>query len=92
MAMRTPPRRSEISAYVDATGKWETIAIIPPTSDHTAEAISTFIAHSINDIHEHGELLVSAMNALDDILREGLTFSTEQTADRIVDRIKKVYS
>ena len=40
--------RSEIVAYVEASGRWETVAVIPPTSGASAEALATFIARVVN--------------------------------------------
>lgn len=81
---------SEISAYVEASGEYEVVAIIRPTSGASSEALATFIVNLINDNQNNGHLLSDAMATLQLILEEDrLTFSSEQAADAIVNRIRK---
>jgi hypothetical protein len=82
--------RSEILAYVEASGAWETVADIRPTAGASAETMALFICDIINDNQKSKTLLQEAMEALELCLEEeGLTFSSEQAADSVVTRIKK---
>jgi hypothetical protein len=80
---------SKIQAYSDASGKWEIVAIIPPTPGLTPETLAEFIANIINANQKNQDLLRSAMKALEDVIEEGITFSTEQAADSVIAQIKK---
>jgi hypothetical protein len=80
---------SEILAYVEASGAWETIAEIHPTSGYSAEIIAAYICNLINDNQHNKSLLQEAMDALQMCMEtERLTFSSEQMAERIVTRIQ----
>lgn len=80
--------RSEIAAYVEASGKWETVAVIPHTPGASAETLAEFIMGIINDSQKNRDLLRDATRALEAVMEEGLTFSTEQDADAILKRVK----
>jgi len=81
----------KIVAYVEASGRWETVAVIPPTSGAMPEALANFITRQVNDRQECADLLLDAMSVLEEILGDGqLDFSTEHDADRVVGRIKKI--
>jgi hypothetical protein len=83
--------RSEITAYVEASGKWEIIAEIRHTSGASAETMATFISKIVNENQERQRLLLDAMAALQTCLDEdSLTFTSEQAADRVISNIKKV--
>lgn len=83
---------SEITAYVEASGEWEVVSIIRSSSGASAETMATFICDIINDAQKNQGVLQEAMEALQTCLEEdGLTFSSEQTVDRIMARIKKHY-
>jgi hypothetical protein len=84
--------RSEIAAYVEASGRWETVADILPTSGASAEALATFITRLVNATQQNKDLLRDAMRALEAVMTEGLTFATEQEADSVVAGIKRVIS
>jgi len=80
---------SEILAYAEASGAWETVIQIYPTSGHSAETIATFVCGLINDNQRDKSLLEEAMDALQQCLEtERLTFSSEQMAERTVARIQ----
>jgi hypothetical protein len=79
----------ELSAYVDASGQWEPIAFVQPTSDADARALGEFIVSLVNERQRDGDLLQAAFDALGGVLEQGLTFSTEQDADRVVETLKR---
>lgn len=81
--------RSEITAYVEASGEWETILTVHPTSGDSAEVVAGYIAAIMNEHQSKADLLREAMKALELCLGEDrLTFTSEQAADRVVTRIK----
>jgi hypothetical protein len=82
--------RSEITAYVEASGHWETVAVVPPTSGASAEAVATFIVRLINAAQQNRDILRDAMEALEGVMNDGLNFTTEQTAEHVIISIKKV--
>lgn len=80
---------SEIQAYVEASGEWETVAIVNPTSGVSTECLANYICNLINKDREHNILLIDAMNTLELFLtEEQRTFTSEQAAESIVARIK----
>jgi hypothetical protein len=80
---------SAITAYVEASGTWETVATIHTTSGNGAETLATFICNLINDTQKNKSLLQEAMDALQLCLEEDrLTFSSEQAVDHAVARIR----
>ena len=80
---------SEIVAYVEASGEWETILTVHPTSGASAEVVAAYVAAIINEHQSRIDLLQEAMTALELCLEEdSLTFSSEQAADHAVTRIK----
>lgn len=85
--------RSEIAAYVEASGEWETILTIHPTSGASAEVLANYVAAIVHEHQAKADLLQEAMTALELCLEEDrLTFTSEQAADRIVTRIKATVS
>ena len=81
--------RSEITAYVEASGEWETILTVHPTSGDSAEVVAAYVAALINEHLGKADLLQEAMKALELCLEEArLTFASEQAADRVITRIK----
>lgn len=81
--------RSEIKAYVEASGNWEVVAEVRNTSGASAETMATFLCNLINDNQKDRSLLLAAMDALQTCLNEANhTFASEQEADRVVQRIK----
>ena len=81
--------RVEITAYVEASGKWETILTAHQTSGDGAEAVATYVTAIINQYQSKADLLQEAITALQSVMDEGLNYSTEQAADRVLTSIKK---
>lgn len=82
--------QSEIRAHVEASGNWETVAVIRQTTGVSAEAMAEFICYLINDNQKNKSLLLDAMAALESCLEESkLTYSSEQAADSVLHRIKE---
>jgi hypothetical protein len=79
-------------AFVEASGKWKTIALVKKTPGASAETAAAYIAGLVNDMHENGDVLQSALEALEAIVDEGLNFSTEQDADIVIRRLKNRYA
>ena len=82
--------RSEIIAYVDASSRWETVAVIPPTSGASAEVLANSIVCLVNATRQNEDLLRHAMEALEAVMNDGLNFTTEQTAEHVISDIKQV--
>jgi hypothetical protein len=82
--------RSEILAFAQKSGNWESIAVIQPGSGVSPRRLAEFIAGLVNDCQLNGPLLDHAREALEMLLRAGLNFSTEQDAEAIIARIKKL--
>jgi hypothetical protein len=82
--------RSEIMAYVEASGQWETVAVVPPTSGASAEAVASFIVRLVNAAQQNRDILRDAMAALEAVMNDGLNFTTEQAAEHVIISIKKV--
>lgn len=80
----------EIKAYVEKSSKWETIVEVHSSSDASADALSSYISGVINESQTWQELLEEAKAALELIEAEGITFSSEHAADRVLSRIKKL--
>src|SRR6266851_1772305 len=81
--------RSDIEAYVEASGEWETILTVHPTSGACAETLANYVASIMNEHQSKTDLLQEAMMALELCLEdERLTFTSEQAADRAVTRIR----
>lgn len=83
------PHRSDLNAYVEASGKWETVAVIQPTSGASAEMLADFIIGQINNINQNKDLCSDALEALESILQDGINFSTEQAADLVLKRAQQ---
>ena len=82
---------SEILAYVEASGAWEVIAEVRPTAGASSETAAAFIARVVNTNQQNQSALRDAMEALELCLEEdGLTFSSEQAAERSVNAIRKL--
>jgi hypothetical protein len=86
------PDHSEITAYVEASGQWETVAVVPPTSGASAEAVASFIVRLVNTSQKNRDILRDAMAALEAVMNDGLNFTTEQTAEHVIISIKQVVS
>ena len=82
---------SEIQAFVEASGIWETVAVIPPTSGVSARNIAEFIAALVNDNRRCQSALEAAMEALQHVIDDnGLTFSSEHAVDSALTRLKQI--
>jgi hypothetical protein len=84
------PGYSEITAYAEASQKWELVAVVSPASGVSANEVAEFIIRALNESQRDHDLLRAAMLALEGVMEEGLTYSTEQDADVVVQRIKRV--
>lgn len=81
--------RSEVKAYVEASGEWETVLTVHPTSGASTEVLANYVAAIVHEHQGKADLLQEAMTALELCLEEDhLTFTSEQAADRVVTRIK----
>jgi hypothetical protein len=81
--------RCELVAYVEASGTWETVATILPTSGASSESLATFIVGVINDVREDNDAVQGAFRALEAVMKDGLTFSIEQEAASAVERLRQ---
>ncbi len=82
---------SEIKAYVEASGEWETVLEARPTSGASAETLADFVCGLINSNQEKNRLMRIALEALQTCLDEGdLNFTSEQAADHAIAQLKKV--
>lgn len=80
----------EILAYVEGHD-WEPVLIVNPTSGASAEAMATYLTDIINQHHPRQGLLHEAMSALEICLEEDkMTYTSEQTAERVITRIKRI--
>ena len=80
----------EILAYVEASGAWETVIDVRPTSGTSAEAVGIYVTAIINQYQNEQNLLHQATKALETCLKEGITFSSEQDAEHVIARIKSI--
>jgi hypothetical protein len=78
-----------IEAYVDGTDKWESVAIVLPTSGASAGKMARFIVGLVNDNQKQEPLLENALTALESVSEEGLTFTTEQAVEHAVTELRK---
>jgi hypothetical protein len=81
--------RSEIIAYVEASGKWETVLTVHPTLGASTEVLATYICHLINQHQLKENALQEAMSALELVMNDGLTFSSEQAVERAFNNLKR---
>ena len=79
----------ELVAYVGTSGQWETVAFIQSTSEAEAKALGDYIVRLVNERQRDGDVLRAAFEALDGVLEQGMNFSTEQDADRVVETLKR---
>lgn len=74
--------KSQIEAYVAASGRREVIAETLPTPGSSAEAVAEFIVRAINDIDKREHLINEMEAALEICLEcEGLNWSAEHDAE-----------
>jgi hypothetical protein len=79
----------EISAFVEASGKWEAVATVKKTSKVSAAMLARHIVDKVNAGQTGDDLLTGALAALEAVSSEGLTFSTEHDVDIMIRRIKQ---
>jgi len=89
-AVQHQPKHSEIEAYVEASGEWEIVLNVRSTSGATHETMAEYILSIIHEHQKKQSALQDAMHALELVLNEGITFSSEQAIGQAVTRIKKV--
>ncbi len=82
---------SELVAYVEASGQWETVLTVSPTSGTSAKLMANFIMTLVNSYRQNNDLLRKAIKALEAIMQEGLTYSTEQEVDAAVTSIRSIH-
>jgi hypothetical protein len=78
-----------IEAYVEGTDKWESVAIVLPTSGASAGKMARFIVGLVNDNQKQEPLLENALAALESVSEEGLTFASEQAVEHAVTELRK---
>jgi hypothetical protein len=83
------PDRTDITAYVEASGERETVATIHPSSGARAEDIASFVANLVNAHQQNRHLLHDVIDALEAVMSEGMTYSTEQDLDAVLKRLKR---
>lgn len=82
---------SEIIAYVEVSENWESVLTVHTTSGKGHETTAEFILAIIHEHQRKQGVLKDALDALELCLEEdGLTFSSEQAAERAVAKIKRV--
>ena len=83
---------SEIVAYVEASSKWETVLTVHHTAGAGHEAMAAYVLALIHEHQRKQGVLKDALDALEAVINDGLTFTTEQAAERAVTNIKRVIS
>src|SRR5580658_3503421 len=78
-----------IEACVEGTDKWESVAIVLPTSGASAGKMARFIVGLVNDNQKQESLLENALAALESVSEEGLTFASEQAVEHAVTELRK---
>jgi hypothetical protein len=81
--------RSEILAYLDPRRGWERVATVWPRPNERPRVLAEFVVKVINASASTGELMQEAHEALVELLKEGLNFSTEQAGEKIVAELAK---
>jgi len=81
---------SEITAYVEISSKWEKVLDVCSTSGSHHETMAGYILSVIHEHQKKQNALHDAMNALQLVLNDGLTFTTEQAMEHAVTNIKKI--
>lgn len=83
---------SEITAYVEASGKWETVLTVHPTSGASAEVMARYLVAIMNDVPNLKRTLNFALDTIKVIHADGgkLTFSSEQDAERLATELEQI--
>jgi hypothetical protein len=79
--------KSQIEAYVMATGNREILAEVFPSPGHTAESIAEFIVHAVNEFEKREQLIDSMQAALEICLEcKGLVWKAEHDVEIVLCR------
>jgi predicted amino acid dehydrogenase len=99
---RTKPKalpRFQVVHHADRVGvelnqppsnEWVTIAAVHGAAGFPASDLAARIARLLNQDVAKDEVLQRAAVALDEILRDGLTFSTEQAIEHTANNIRRI--
>jgi len=82
--------KSEIEAYVEASGRREIIATLEQAGAFDAEQVAEFIIRAVNDFEKTHRLLEQMTQALENCLACDLTWEAENEADILVRRGRKL--
>jgi hypothetical protein len=78
---------SEIVTRAGSSDTWETIATIHPATGASAKDLATLIVTVVNQHRQSRDLLRDATETLEIVMKEGLTYSTEQEIERLISGI-----
>jgi hypothetical protein len=81
----------EFTAYVEASGKWETVLVVRPTSGASPEMMAEFIDHLINEHQKRQVAMHNAISAMQEFLNEGKTGSSERALEKACEEMEKVF-
>jgi hypothetical protein len=80
--------KSQIQAYVMATGQHEVLAEIASVPGYTAEAMAEFIVNAVNNFDKRERLIEEMKSALETCLESGgLNWAAEHDADVVLRRV-----
>jgi hypothetical protein len=79
-----------ILAYAKAEDRWMVVAIIFPFGKVSAERMARFIVRIVDERLQHGHLLYESYKAFKGIFEIGLNFTTEQDAEIVYEKLKRV--
>ena len=82
--------RSVIDVFFSPTQTWVRVATVWATHLVSAKEFAEFLVGVVNDAAVTADLLDDARATLAQMLADGVDFSTEQEADRIIESIRKV--
>jgi hypothetical protein len=81
--------RYEVDVFNEARGKWALVAVVMGTTEIPAEALAGYVVQVLNEKQEHGVVLDEAVQALQSVLDEGVTYATEMEAEHAIRRLKQ---
>ncbi len=81
---------SELIARIEAGEEKKIVAVVPGGDAVSAATLANFICFVINDYQKRQTVLSSAIGALELLLSEGLTFSSEIEGEQAIKDIRKV--
>ena len=80
---------TEIEAYVEAAGDWQTVAEIKQNAFIDTEQTAHFIAKAVNDYERNRQLIIDMVAALELCMKcPGLTWEAEHEAQILIARAK----